>query len=101
MDNLLADLRYGLRLLRRTPIFVVVAIGTLALGIGANTAIFSTVDAVLLRPLPFASPDGLDMVWEDASFAGFPRNTPASANYFECNEINQSVVDTASTRGAS
>ena len=80
MDNLLADLRYGLRLLRRTPIFVVVTIGTLALGIGANTAIFSTVDAVLLRPLPFANPDRVVMVWEDASFVGFPRNTPAPAN---------------------
>ncbi len=101
MDNLLADLRYGLRLLRRTPIFVVVTIGTLALGIGANTAIFSTVDAVLLRPLPFATPDRLVMVWEDATFVGFPRNTPAPANYFDWNDMNHAFVDMAATRGAS
>ncbi len=101
MDNLLADLRYGLRLLRRTPIFVVVTIGTLALGIGANAAIFSTVDAVLLRPLPFATPDRLVMVWEDATFVGFPRNTPAPANYFDWNDMNHAFVDMAATRGAS
>jgi putative ABC transport system permease protein len=101
MDTLLADLRYGLRLLRKTPIFVVVTIGTLALGIGANTAIFSTMDAVLIRPLPFANPDRLVMVWEDASFVGFPRNTPAPANYFDWKDMNGAFVDMAATRGTS
>ena len=58
------DFRFGLRLLYRSPVFALVAIVTLAVGIGANTAIFSLVNAVLLRPLPFADAGALTMVWE-------------------------------------
>lgn len=101
MDALLGDLRYGLRLLRKSPVFALITIGTLALGIGANTAIYSIVDSVLVRPLPYGDPDRIVMVWEDASHIGFTRNTPAPANYFSWKAMNHVFADMAATRGAS
>jgi putative ABC transport system permease protein len=95
MESLLKDIRYGVRSLLKHPGFTCIAVLTLALGIGANTAIFSLVNAVLLRELPFREPDGLVMVWEDASFAGFPRNTPAPANYADWKAQNQVFEDMA------
>jgi len=101
MASLWSDLRYGLRLLRHAPGFTAVAVGALALGIGANTAIFSTVDAVLLRPLPFADPDRIVMVWEDASASSFPKNTPAPANFVDWKRRSHVFSDMAATQGAS
>src|SRR5690348_9135324 len=98
--DLFADIRYALRLLRKTPVFTIAAIGTLGLGIGANTTIFSLVKSVLLQPLPYEKPDELVIVWEDASRIGFPRNTPAPGNYNEWRAQNRSFTDMAATRGA-
>jgi putative ABC transport system permease protein len=97
METLLKDIRYGIRGLLKRPGFTAIALITLALGIGANTAIFSVVNAVLLRPLPFQDPERLVIVWEDATFAGFPHNTPAPANYVDWKTQNQSFTDMAAS----
>src|SRR5688500_1123690 len=67
MDTFLKDLRFGIRNLRRRPGFAIVAISTLALGIGANTAIFTLVDAVLLKSLPVKHPEELVLFSDTAS----------------------------------
>jgi putative ABC transport system permease protein len=81
--DLRQDLRFGLRTLAKSPAFTSIAIIALALGIGANSAIFSVVDAVLLRPLPFKKPEQLVMLWENATHQGFPKNTPSPANFLD------------------
>jgi putative ABC transport system permease protein len=101
METIIQDIRYGIRGLLKRPGFTAIALITLALGIGANTAIFSVVNAVLLRPLPFRDPDQLVIVWEDATFAGFPLNTPAPANYVDWKTQNQSFADIAASAESS
>ena len=98
MRNFLADLRYGIRRLLKSPGFASVAVVALGLGIGANTAIFSLVDRVLIRPMPYADPDRLVTLWEDASYINFPRNTPAVANFEDWKKQNQVFTDLAGSR---
>jgi predicted permease len=79
------DVRIGVRLLRRAPGFTLAAVLTLALGIGATTAMFSVVDAVMLRPLPYAAPDRLVRIWS-ANPRGIPRNQISPADFFDWRE---------------
>src|SRR5262249_23919123 len=67
LADLWQDLRYGARTLLKTPGFTLTVVATLALGIGINTAVYSVVDAVLFRPLPFAEPDRLVEIWQQDS----------------------------------
>ena len=86
-SNMLADLgqdiHYGLRILRKNPAFAAIAVIALALGIGANSAIFSVVNAILLKPLPYKNPGQLVMIWEEATHLGFPKDTPPPANFLD------------------
>ena len=99
MEMLLDDLRYGLRSLRKAPAFAGTGVLALALGIGANVAIFSLVDSLLLRPLPLSHPENLVEVWEDNSFLGFPRDTPAPANFADWKERNHVFSDMGALNG--
>lgn len=89
METLWQDIRYGVRMLLKAPSFSIVATIALALGIGANTAIFSVVNAVLLRPLPFPKSEDLMMVWETDTVRGQQRGTASYPNFFDWREQNQ------------
>ncbi len=96
LDSVLQDVRYAVRTLRKTPGFTTVAVTMLALSIGANTAIFSLVSAVLLRPLPFAEPDRLVLLWEDFSAKGAPSRVEATpADYVSWKAQSRSFTDIA------
>jgi putative ABC transport system permease protein len=90
LETVTQDVRYALRVFRRKPLFALAAILTLALAIGANTAIFSMVRAVLLRPLPWPNPDRLVIVWETNEKQGTTRAHPSSANFFDWRERTNS-----------
>src|SRR5467141_1786586 len=95
IETLLQDVRYGLRMLRKNPGFTLVAVLTLAFGIGANTAIFSVTNSVLLRPLPYHDPDKLVMVWESSSQHLNPHNTVSPPNFLDWQNRNSVFLSMA------
>jgi putative ABC transport system permease protein len=95
MGTLIQDVRYGARMLRKNLSFTFIAVITLALGIGANTAIFSLVSAVLVKPLNYHDPERLVMVWESDQTIGFGQDTPAAGNYADWKTQNQVFQDMA------
>lgn len=91
-ESIAADLRLALRQCRRAPLFALLTVASLALGIGANSAMFGVVHAVLLRPLPYGEPDSLVTVWSDNSKRGEPLNPVSPAN-FEAFRAAPSLAD--------
>jgi putative ABC transport system permease protein len=93
MSNFLLDLRYTVRILRKEPAFTIVAVLALALGIGANTAIFSVVNAVLLRPLPYEDPDRLVKLWSRFVGIGLPNNQNwvSAPEFVDFRSLNKSL----------
>jgi putative ABC transport system permease protein len=95
IETVWQDLRSGARMLRRNPGFAATAILTLALGIGANTAIFSAVRAVLLSSLPYRQPDRLVKIWGQLPGEGIPKNALSDPEFFELVDMNQSFQQVA------
>ena len=96
METLINDLKFGLRMMARSPGFTLVALITIALGIGANTAIFSVVNTVLLRPLPYQDPDKLVVLWEKQD--QIDQQSPSLPDFIDWRERNQSFEQMAVAR---
>ena len=101
MTTLLQDLRYGTRSLLKTPGLALTAVAALALGIGANTAIFSVVDAVLLRPMPYARPEHLLMLWQNDTNRSVPREWVSPANFLDWKRDTRTFESLAAFRDRS
>jgi putative ABC transport system permease protein len=99
MTGLIQDIRYGLRMLRKRPGFTAVAVITLALGIGANTTTFSTVNAMLLRPFPFPNLNRMVTIWETAPKLDDTHLSPAPANFRYWSEQSTQFSQLAAVRG--
>ncbi len=100
LEDLYEDARFGLRMLWKNPGFTAVAVLTLALGIGANSAIFSLVNAILLKPLPYAHSERLVMAWEKVRLPSYQndRNDPAPGNFVDWQKQNTVFQDMAAIR---
>src|ERR1043165_9726118 len=95
MESLVSDVRYAVRNLLRRPGFTIIAVITLALGIGANTAIFSAINALLLNPLPFPELDRIVAVWDKQPAHGVVHNEVAFANFLDLNAQSKSFEQLA------
>ncbi len=103
LETLIQDLKFGMRMLRKNPAFTLIAVITLALGIGANTAIFSVVNGVLFRPLPYYEPERLVMVWADRPVlqaqTGLPDFPVTVADFLDWRDQNQVFEQMATMEG--
>src|SRR5438105_1188901 len=101
MNTIWQDVRYGVRVLLRSPGFTLVAVFVAALGIGVNTAIFSVVNAVLLRPLPYSDPQSLVLLHESLPRLGWSLLNVSPAEYLDYKEQNRTLSGVAAFEGLS
>jgi len=95
LEGIAKDIRHAVRALGKNPVFTAIALLTLALGIGANTALFSVINSVLLRPLPFPDANRLTVIWETNVQQGIKRDGPAGPNFYDWREQTQLFQDLA------
>src|SRR5437870_5695934 len=101
MSPLLQDFRYALRTLSRSPGLSLVIVISLAIGIGANTATFSVVNALLLKPLPYPDPDRLAVLWLRSPGINIPRDWPSPGQYIDIQNENRSFSELSISQGRS
>jgi predicted permease len=101
MSAFLQDIRYAIRTLKRSPGMTLVIVASLAIGIGANTAIFSVVSALLLKPLPYPQPDQLAVMWLRSPGINIPQDWPSPGQYFDVVAENRSFAETSISLGRS
>src|SRR5688500_8054578 len=101
MRSLMQDFRYALRTLRRSAGLTLVIVASLAIGIGANTGIFSVVNALLLKPLPYPEPDQLAVLWLRSPGINIPQDWPSPGQYIDLRSENRSFEDMSLSQGRS
>src|SRR5215211_2555796 len=99
MTDFLQDIRYALRSFRRTAGLTMVIVASLAIGIGANTAVFSVVNALLLKPLPYPDPDRLTVLWLRSPGINIPQDWPSPGQYIDVRNENRSFSELSISQG--
>src|SRR5437763_1469761 len=99
MTTFFNDVRFAIRTLRRSPGLTVVIVASLAIGIGANTAIFSVVSALLLKPLPYPHADRLAVLWLRSPGVNIPQDWPSPGQYIDVQNENRSFEEMSISRG--
>jgi hypothetical protein len=99
MSGILQDIRYALRVMHGSPGLTVVILASLAVGIGANTAIFSVINALLLKPLPYPDPERLAVIWIRNPGINIPQDWPSPGQYFDIQNQQRSFEQMSISRG--
>src|SRR6476659_4520712 len=99
MTDLLQDVRYAFRTFKRTAGLTSVIVASLAIGIGANTAVFSVVNALLLKPLPYPDPDRLAVLWLRSPGINIPQDWPSPGQYIDIKNENRSFDEMSISQG--
>src|SRR5436190_2129898 len=101
MRAIFRDIRYALRTLRRSWALTVVIVGSLAIGIGANSAVFSIVNALLLKPFPYPDPERLAVLWLRSPGINIPQDWPSPGQFIDVRNANRSFEEMSISRGRS